>query len=97
MKPTTVDIFDLSNLEGLPISCLNELKPSRLSEDTKQLLDLFKHKSRLSFDEIIVGLYRLHKVEKTRTWVNSTLYNLSKKENLIRKVKGSKGEYEKCW
>lgn len=40
------------------------------------------------------GLCRLHKMEKTRTWVRSTLYNLSRKD-LIRKIEGTQGGYEK--
>jgi len=89
------DIFDLSAIDDLPKKCAEELRLINIGKETKAVLDLFDIKNRLSIDEIIVGLYRLHKLEKTRTWVSSTLYNLSRKE-LVKKVEGTKGEYQKC-
>ena len=61
-------------------------------DDAQHLLDLFSVKSELSIDEIIVGLYRNNGLEKSRTWVSSTLYNL-KRKNLIKKTDNKKGLY----
>lgn len=88
------DIFNLENTSDLTNDCKKQLKLLNMRDDAKRLLELFDKKSPLSIDEIIVGLYRLYKLEKTRVWVSSTLYNLSRK-NLIKKISGIKGEYEK--
>lgn len=88
------NIFNLENTEDIPLDVLKNLRIIRCREDTGLLLSLFDKKKRLTIDEILVGLYRLNKMQKTRVWVSSTLYNLSRK-NLIRKVKDSKYEYEK--
>ncbi len=89
------DIFNLDKTDDLPENFKKELKLLNIRDDTRHLLDLFERKNKLSIDEILIGLYRLHKIIKTRIWVSSTLYNLSRK-NLIRKVAGTKGQYEKC-
>lgn len=85
-------IFDIKKTDDLTEKCKKELKLLSRKDSTKKLLDLFDKKSRLSIDEIIAALYRLHKIEKTRKWVSYTLYNL-KKSNLIRKI--NKGTFEK--
>lgn len=95
MRLMSDEIFNLEKIDDLPEKCVKELKLLNIRDDTKQLLALFERKKRLSIDEIIVGLYRLHKLEKTRTWVSATLYNLSRKD-LVKKITGTKGEYEKC-
>ena len=87
------DIFDLECSDDISISCLKQLRgKGKYCLGTSELLDLFARKEQLSMDEMIVGLYRLYKVEKTRTWLTSTLYNLIRK-NLVKKVKGSKSEF----
>lgn len=88
------DVFNVENIDDIPDSCKKHLKILNIRDDTRLLLNLFERKSRLSVDQIIIGLFRLHKIEKTRPWVLSTLYNLGKK-NLIKKVSGARGEYEK--
>jgi hypothetical protein len=88
-------IFNLDRVDDLPDSCKKELKLVNIRDEGMMLLGLFDIKNPLSFDEIIVGLYRLNKLEKTRTWVSATLYNLSKK-GLVKKIKGKKGVYEKA-
>jgi len=86
--------FDLKNIEDIPNNLKKELKLNRISSHSKKLLSLFEKKNILCIDEIIVGLYRLYKLEKTRTWVSYTLYNLNKKINII-KSPNKKGYYEK--
>ncbi len=87
-------VFDINKTDDLPESCKKNLKLLNMRDETKKLLDLFEIKNKLSIDEILVALYRLHKIEKTRSWVSSTLYNLSRK-NLIKRIDGTKGDYEK--
>ena len=89
------DIFNLEKTDDIPENFAKELRIVSIREEAKLLLGLFDRKNKLTIDEILVGLYRLYKLEKTRVWVSSTLYNLSRK-NLVRKVSGTKGEYEKC-
>lgn len=88
------DIFDLKMLEDIPESFAKELRLINIRKETKYLLDLFDIKNKLSIDEILVGLYRSHKIVKERSWISSTLYNLTRAK-LIKKVKGKKGIYRK--
>jgi hypothetical protein len=86
------DIFDLENIEDITKECKKNLKLTGLHNDTEQLLSLFDILEPLSIDKIIVGYYRKYKIVKTRTWVSSTLYNLSRKKIII---KNSNGDYRK--
>jgi len=88
------NIFNLDKTDDLPEAYKKQLKLLNVRDDTRSLLALFDLKDNLSIDEILVGMYRLHKVEKSRIWVSSTLHNLSKK-GLIRKIDGTKGKYRK--
>lgn len=88
------NIFNLDKIDDIPDNCKKQLKLINIRDDAKKLLDLFDKKQVLTIDEIIVGMYRLYKIEKTRIWVSSTLYNLSRKK-LVKKIDGTKGEYEK--
>lgn len=87
------NLFDLSKTDDLPEKIKEKLRRIPVRKDAKKLLDLFKIKQTLSIDEIIVGLYRQYKMEKSRTWIHSTLYNLSRKE-ILKKVEGTKGVYK---
>lgn len=87
------DIFNLKNINDISASCKKNLKLNGLHDDTKKLLDLFNIKQPLSIDEMIVALYRKFKIEKTRTWVSGTLYNLSRKKLITRLINGN---YEKA-
>jgi len=80
-----LELFNLDNTNDLPEYLTRELLILNVREDTRKLLLLFNLKKSLSLDEILVGLYRVHKIQKTRYWVNTTLYNLSKK-NLIKRI-----------
>ena len=80
-----IDIFDLDVLEDIPDELRKSIKLKGVGFSTEPILRLFDIKEVLSIDEIIVGLYRLHKVKKTRQWVSSNLYNL-KRSGLIEKI-----------
>ena len=88
------NIFNLDKIDDLPEAYKKQLKLLNVRDDTRSLLALFDLKDNLSIDEILVGMYRLYKVEKSRVWVSSTLHNLGKK-GLIRKIDGTKGKYRK--
>lgn len=88
------DIFSLENTDSLPEEVKSQIYVNSLKKGSKMLLELFSIKSELSIDEIIVGYYRKFDLIKSRTWVSSNLYNLSKK-GMIYKVKGKKGVYKK--
>jgi hypothetical protein len=83
------DVFNLFDLSDLPEKIVDRI----VQVETRRILSLFEIKKRLSVDEVIVGLYRAHKIEKSRGLVSSHLYALSKRK-LIKKV--GKGLYEKC-
>lgn len=87
-------IFDLRKTDDIPDFCKKNLKLLNITDETMRLLNLFDIKNPLSVDEIIVAIYRLYKNEKSRAWVTSTLYNLTRK-NVIKKSKVKKGYYEK--
>lgn len=73
-------IFDIKNLDDVSGHCKSQVKQMNVRDDTKKLISLFDFKAKLTIDEIIVGLYRMYKLEKTRVWVSSTLYNLKRKD-----------------
>lgn len=89
-----IKLFNYKDISDFPEECKQQLKPLRVREQTKKLLELFDRKSPLSIDEIIVGFYRLYNINKTRSWVSSSFYNLCKK-NLIKKSDIEKCKYEK--
>lgn len=86
------NIFNISDVSDIPDACRKSLKGKNIRDDSQKLLSLFEMKEELSIDEIIVGMYRLFNIEKTRTWISSTLYNMGRKK-LVKK--SSKGRYVK--
>jgi hypothetical protein len=88
------EIFDLDDLNDLPEEVKKHVRPLGLRLCTMRLIDLFELQPQLSIDEIIVGLSRKYKINKSRSWVTSTIYNL-KKRNVIRRVPNFNKLYEK--
>lgn len=83
-----IDIFDTNNIEDLPELSRKRIKLSNFKGNTLKVIDLFELKNTLSVNEVIVSLYRLHKLEKTKGWVHTTLNNLQLKETIKRIDKG---------
>jgi len=81
-----MNIFDLSDISDLPIPLKNKLSILRSSSETRKIINLFKMKDTLTIDEILVGFFREYKKEISRSWVSTTLYNLSRK-GFVRKLK----------
>jgi hypothetical protein len=86
------DIFSLENRDDLSKEVINNLRLIKAHSKAIQMLELFDIKNELSVDEIIVGLFRKHRVNATREWITSTLYNLRRK-NYVKLI--SKGRYRK--
>ena len=81
------DIFDIKNIDDIPVCVKNNLTSLRLSRKVKQLVSLFKIKNNLTIDEILVGGYRKNGLMESRSWVSCTLYNLYRR-GLLKKTKG---------
>lgn len=87
------DIFDIENIDDIPIKIRNELNNY---DYTHNILKLFKIANRaLSIDEVTIGYYRKFKELKTKTQITSKLYMMSKsdKPKIVRMV-GFKGIYK---
>lgn len=89
-RQTEAEIFDLDDLSDLPKSVRERVFRAIYGANTGNVLSLFKIKHTLTIDEIIVGLYRTASTEKSRAWVNSCVYNLTKR-GLLKRV--SSGVY----
>lgn len=87
------EIFNFKETRDIPDSLLKQINIFKIREDSQKLFHLFKLKQKLSIDEVLIGLYRLYGIQKTRVWVSSTLYNLSRKK-LVKKVEGENGTYK---
>lgn len=90
--------LDLSDVSDLPKDLIGQInsiinKPiNGIGARLNNVYQLFAIKQKLSVAEILVGLYRIHKINESKKWVFSALNNL-KNKNLIRKVET--GIYEK--
>lgn len=78
------DIFSLTHVADLPreISSKVNIQRNSIRENTQKVLDLFLIKKKLSISEIMVALYRVYNLEKSRGWIATTLYNLAQKKYL---------------
>lgn len=88
-----INIFDLTNLDDLPEDCRTQLGvPLFKTNKTKKTFELFSLKNKLTVDEIIVALYRKHKIKIKRQEVQSILFNWKVKYNFLKKI--NKNQYE---
>ena len=83
------DIFNLDDIADLPANLVKELKLTTKKEE--QFLNLFREKSPLNINQVMVAWYRKHNKVRTRTDITASLYRLHKK-GLIKPTK-NKGEY----
>lgn len=82
------NIFDVSSVDDLPQELKKELKKKNLNANDDKILELFLDKSDLTIDEILIGLYRKHKVIQKRSWVSNRLFSLSKAGKIKKTKKG---------
>lgn len=88
--------FDLNNTADLPKELINELTEFFRDEFEKKIIEIFWIANRqLTIDEIIVGYYRVFKVQKTRKQMNAKLYNMTRATHpVIEVVEGKRGVYQ---
>jgi len=88
-KSTHNNLFDTKNIRDLPRDIVSQLgSPGRPARKTQALLELFNMKDHLSADEIMVGLYRLYKIRKTKKAIHTTIHYLIKKGSLKKISRG---------
>ena len=93
----SIDIFNLETLEDVPSEYKKKLKITKSATPNRSvtlILELFDIKSPLTLDEMMVAFYRLYEIQKERFWFSFNLRTLQDK-NLVRKVSGTKDEWEK--
>lgn len=94
MKTKAAEIFDTDNLTNLPKEISVQLKEGRDLESTEKLLQLFSLQSPLTLNQIIVGMYRYHKMSVKRSTLMAKLSYLCRYNKGITRC-GS-GLYKKC-
>jgi hypothetical protein len=88
------NVFDIESTEDLPESCRKQIvNLNTVKTRTTLVFEMFDIKEQLTVNEILVAMYRLHKISATRDYIASILCILIKK-NLVRKVSGT-NIYEK--
>lgn len=77
-----IDLFDIQNIEDVPVSIQKELKARRKSSMETKIMELFNIAQRqLTIDEIVVALYRKFNVEKSARQVFNALYKMINEKN----------------
>jgi hypothetical protein len=85
-------IFDLTQSEDLPPKIAEHVKSNSLRRHDARILSLFDIKDVLTPTEIMVGLYRMYKLERSIQAIHTALCKL-KKEGFVKTVR--KGIYRK--
>lgn len=80
------DIFDLSNLDDLPDGVKKHLRLLNFRKHSYIIAKLFEEQNCLTLDQVIVALYRKHKIIKDRKAAICALYYLQKR-NFLNKLK----------
>lgn len=91
LRPLSSDFGDLSDL---PEEVLQQLNLSKLDELDQQLRDIVASASggEVGINQIIIELWRRHKVTKSRTYIMNKLYRMGQK-GTVTSVEGKKGVY----
>lgn len=91
LRPLSPDFGDLSDL---PEEVIQHLNLSKVDELEQQLRDIVAsgEGSEVGLDQVIIELWRRHKVTKSRTYVMNRLYRMAQKGS-IHSVEGKKGVY----
>ena len=87
-----VDIFNITDLKGIPKSVVSNLRLCRKNETSKNIMELFELKRELNLNEIVIGLYKKFNLEKSRASITVSLTHLVSKKLLL---KNDFGTYEK--
>ncbi len=91
LRPLSSDFGDLSDL---PEDVLQQLNLSKLDELDQQLRDIVASADggEVGINQIIIELWRRHRITKSRTYVMNKLYRMAQK-GTITSVEGKKGVY----
>lgn len=91
LRPLSTDYGDLSDL---PEEVLQQLNLAKLDELDQQLRDIVASAdgTDVGINQIIIELWRRHKVAKSRTYIMNKLYRMAQK-GTITSVEGKKGVY----
>jgi hypothetical protein len=91
LRPVTGDFGDLSDL---PEEVMAQLNLSKVDELELQIRDIIAAADgeEIGIDQIIIELYRRHKVVQERKFIMNKLYRMGTK-GLIHSVDGKKGVY----
>jgi len=82
--------------DNLPDDVKKQLKRSGAITRThySYVLTLFDHKSELSIDDIILGLYNIYQVKRSRSWVRCAMYFM-RAASRVSQAPGKRGLYIK--
>lgn len=91
LRPIPNDFGDLSDL---PQEVMDQLNLSKVDELEQQMRDIIAAAGgdEVGIDQIIIELYRRHKVVQERRFIMNKLYRMGQK-GLIESVEGKKGVY----
>lgn len=91
LRPLSSEFGDLSDL---PEEVLQNLNLSKLDEMDQQLRDIIAsgNGAEIGINQIIIELWRRHKVTKSRTFIMNKLYRMAQKGTIFS-VEGKKGAY----
>lgn len=91
LRPLSAEFGDLSDL---PEEVIAQLNLSKIDELEQHLRDIVASGagSEVGLDQIIIELWRRHKVTKARTYIMNKLYRMAQK-GAITSVDGKKGVY----
>lgn len=91
LRPLSTDFGDLSDLPEEVMQQLNLAKVDELEQQMRDIVAAANGKE-VGLDQIIIELYRRHKVMKPRTYIMNKLYRMAQK-GTIHSVEGKKGSY----
>lgn len=91
LRPIPTEFGDLSDL---PEEVVNQLNLSRVDELEQQMRDIVAAAdgAEVGIDQIIIELYRRHKVVQERRFIMNKLYRMGQK-GILNSVDGKKGVY----
>lgn len=91
LRPLSADFGDLSDLPEEVMQNLNLTKVDELEQQARDIV-ASADGAEVGLDQIIIELWRRHKVTKSRTYVMNKLYRMAQK-GTITSVEGKKGVY----
>ena len=96
MMTDKTDIFNLSNQSDLPEKMRHELIINEHRKTSKEIERLLQQEGRpINLDEVVVGMYRMFGINKSRRYWRMKMYNETRSKNSrVFAVKGKRACYE---